>query len=261
MDKIVSFIILAYNVEQYLEKCLNSFLCPDVMDQVEVIVIDDGSSDRTAEIADSYVEKYPHVFRVIHKENGGHGSGINVGSQHARGKYLKAIDADDWVVTDNLPGYVNGLKQCSADVVLTPYHMVDMNTGEKESKNIISWDKPDASIEDIINNRSIFEDCCVFHGITYRTDFYRESGHELPEHIFYEDQEYSAIPFCKAEKIAIFNIYLYQYLVGNAQQSVAFGTQAKRIGHLERVVLDMIEYYRSTPNMKVTARNYLLSRI
>ena len=120
MDKIVSFIIPSYNVEKYLDKCLTSFLNLEVLDFIEVIVVDDGSKDQTAQIARNYIEQYPRVFRLISKENGGHGSAINVGTAAAAGCYLKVIDADDWVVTENLKEFVDKLAVCTADVVLNP---------------------------------------------------------------------------------------------------------------------------------------------
>lgn len=261
MDKIISFIILAYNVEQYLHKCLDSFICLPVLGQIEVIVVDDGSVDSTGEIADGYAKRYPHVFKVIHKENGGHGSGINVGSRQACGKYLKAIDADDWVLTENLPDFVAQLAVCDADVVLTPFHMVDMTTGEQAAKHMQGWNAATVQIEDILNNWKIFEECCVFHGITYRTDFYTNCGHDLPEHIFYEDQEYNTIPFCRAESIAVFQMYIYQYLIGNAQQSISYANQAKRIDHLERVVCDLAEYYLESTDLTQSARKYLFRKL
>ena len=102
MSKIVSFIIPSYNVEQYLRTALDSFLLDEVLEKIEVIVVDDGSKDSTAEIAREYVKRKPEVFRLLQKENGGHGSAINEGTRIAVGKYLKVIDADDWVITENL---------------------------------------------------------------------------------------------------------------------------------------------------------------
>ncbi|MCF2653176.1 glycosyltransferase family 2 protein [Anaeromassilibacillus senegalensis] len=261
MDKIVTFIILAYNVEQYLNKCLDSFLCPSVMKLMEVLIIDDGSTDKTGKIADDYASQYPQTFCVIHKENGGHGSGINIGSHRARGKYFKAIDADDWVITENLPGFITALSKCEADVVLTPFHTVDMMTGERKAKYIANWKSNRVTVNDILSHWSDFEDVCVFHGITYRSDFYRNSRNMLPEHTFYEDQVYNAIPFCNAEHIAISDIFVYQYMIGNAQQSVSCENQAKRIDHVERVLWSLIAYYQSVSGLSETAKTYLFERI
>ena len=136
MEKIISFIIPSYNVENCLPVCLDSFLIQESegFSQLEVIVVDDGSRDRTAEIAGSYVKRFPSVYRLIQKENGGHGSAINAGSQAASGKYMKVVDADDWVVTENLGELVKRFSSCEADVVLTPFHMVDAKTNQREKR-------------------------------------------------------------------------------------------------------------------------------
>lgn len=261
MDKIVTFVILAYNVEQYLKKCLDSFLCEPVMDRIEVLIIDDGSKDTTGQIAQSYARNYPDTFRVYHKANGGHGSGINAGSAMARGKYFKAIDADDWVITEKLPAYVEFLEQSSTDVVLTYFHMVDMTTGKKTAKTVAFPAAEALTVRQIMENWSDFEPCCVFHGITYRTDFYRRKAHMLPEHVFYEDQEYSAIPFCAAERVGVLPVFLYQYLVGNAAQSISYENQARRIGHLETVLQDLIGYYHARSDASQTERDFLCGKI
>ena len=168
MDKIVSFIIPSYNVEKYLNVCLTSFLNKEVLDQIEVIVVDDGSKDQTAQIARTYIEQYPQVFRLISKENGGHGSAINAGTAQAVGRYLKVIDADDWVVTENLKEFVDKLADCSADVVLNPYHQVDMQTGEKTVWRMF-LDRYETlyTLENVVQNWKNFDRCFAFHGICY----------------------------------------------------------------------------------------------
>ncbi len=261
MDKIVTFVILAYNVEQYLKKCLDSFLCESVMERIEVLVIDDGSTDSSGQIAADYARRYPGTFRVHHKENGGHGSGINAGSAMARGKYFKAIDADDWVITENLPAYVDFLESSDAEVVLTNFHMVDMTTGMKTEKVMMPWPAGQISVRQIMENWPGFEPCCVFHGITYHTGFYRSKAHLLPEHVFYEDQEYSAIPFCAAERVALLPLFLYQYLVGNAAQSISYENQARRIGHLQVVLQDLIRYYHASSAASETEREFMGRKI
>ena len=173
MDKIISFIIPSYNVEQYLEKCLSSFLNPQAIEQMEVIIVDDGSKDRTARIAGDYVKQYPELFRLILKENGGHGSAINAGTAAAVGRYLKVIDADDWVVTENLKAFVDKLAACTADVVLNPYHQVDMKTGEKTVwKMFLDRYEVAYTLEDVVQNWKKFDRCFAFHGICYNREFY-----------------------------------------------------------------------------------------
>lgn len=245
--KIITFIIPSYNVERYLNTALHSFFTEEesVNEQIEVIVVDDGSVDRTAEVAEDYVKQRPDMFRLIRKENGGHGSTINVGSKEVRGKYFKVIDADDWVVTENLKEYVAFLRNTDADVVLTPFHMVDMNTGERTKQKMYLTDSDCTyTPNEIAANWKTFDKCTTFHGITYRTEFYNMHRHELSENVFYEDQEYATIPACFAKRIAVLDLYVYQYLVGNSEQSVAKSNQIKRIGHLECVVEHMLEYWK-----------------
>lgn len=261
MNKIISFIIPSYNVEQYLNICLDSFMIPDLMEQFEVIVVNDGSRDHTAEIADSYVKQYPGTFRLINKENGGHGSAINEGSRAAVGTFIKVIDADDWVVTENLPELFEKLANCDADVVLTPFHMVDMETRKKEIRCMYLSDyQKSYSLEEIMSDWKSFDRCMTFHGIAYRRAFYEAYRHELPEKIFYEDQEYASIPCCHAARIQAFDLFLYQYLVGNTDQSVAAHNQLKRIDHIGQVALNMAGYYAEHSELTKGGKDYLVQK-
>lgn len=257
MSKIISFIIPSYNVEEYLTKVLDSFRVPELEPQIEVIIVDDGSFDRTAVIAQSYVKRFPNMYRLLQKDNGGHGSAINDGSRVATGKYIKIIDADDWVITDNLKCFIEYLSICDADVVLTPFHMVDMNTGIKTYQYMYIQDySPIFTPDEIAADWKAFDRCTTFHGITYKTDFYNHHRHELPEKVFYEDQEYATIPFCYARKIRALNLPIYQYLVGNSQQSVSWQNQVKRISHLEKVIDDMLEYWQVNYNLPGFSESY-----
>ena len=119
--KILSIIIPAYNSELYLDKCINSLLSDAVINKLDIIIVDDGSTDQTAVIADSYRDKYPNSISVIHQENSGHGGAVNAGCAQAVGKYLKVLDADDTFVTDNLVEYINALNEIESDAVLTHY--------------------------------------------------------------------------------------------------------------------------------------------
>ena len=88
--KLLSFAVPCYNSEAYMEKCIESLLAGG--EEVEILIIDDGSKDRTAEIADGYAEKYPTIVKAIHKENGGHGSAVNTGIANATGLYFKVVE-------------------------------------------------------------------------------------------------------------------------------------------------------------------------
>ena len=128
--KILSFIIPSYNCEKFLEKCVSSMLHPEILERLEIIIVNDGSTDSTEAIATALCSRYPEVIRLINQENRGHGGALNAGCAAAMGKYLKVIDADDWVETDNLPSYVDFLEQCDSDVVLTHHDTIHIGTGE-----------------------------------------------------------------------------------------------------------------------------------
>ena len=126
MAKLLSISIAAYNVENFLKGTLDSLLADEeTLAKMEVIVVNDGSKDRTAEIAREYCDRYPESFRLIDKENGGYGSTINSAVRVASGKYFRLLDGDDWYFTENQKGYVEFLEKTEADIVLTPdveYH-------------------------------------------------------------------------------------------------------------------------------------------
>ena len=125
MEKILTITVPSYNVEKFLNQTLNSFIHDEILDDIEVLIVDDGSKDHTAEIGKEYEEKYPQSFRVISKENGGHGSTINRGIAEAKGRYFKVVDGDDWVNTEDFVRLIQKLKGCSADYVFTNYYEVN----------------------------------------------------------------------------------------------------------------------------------------
>ena len=93
--KLLTIAIPCYNSEDYMENCIKSLLCGG--DDVEILVINDGSKDMTPEIANAYEKKYPNIVRAIHQENGGHGAAVNAGILNAKGIFFKVVDSDDWV--------------------------------------------------------------------------------------------------------------------------------------------------------------------
>ena len=117
-----------YNVARYLERGLTSFDDARLEGLVELIVVDDGSTDATASIAQAFVERRPQVFRLISKPNGGHGSAVNTGLAQARGTYFRVVDGDDWVDTDELVRFAQLLVQATSDLVVDVKTEVDMAT-------------------------------------------------------------------------------------------------------------------------------------
>lgn len=246
--KTLTFIIPAYNSEKFLDKCIPSMLQPEVMDRLEIIVVNDGSTDATAMAAQKYCDAYPDTVRLISQENKGHGGALNTGCSAANGKYLKVIDADDWVVTENLPAFLQFLEHCDSDVVLTHHHTIDVGTGEIRSwKNYPEEFGKQYDLAKVVADWKNYDRSLTFHGITYRTNFYREFGVQLSEHVFYEDYEYSTYPCCYAKSVISCDLFIYEYRIGDVNQSVSNANQLKRIGHTQTVLMKMIREYNTLP--------------
>lgn len=235
--KVLSFIIPAYNSQQFLDKCICSMLSLPVLEKLEIIVVNDGSKDETAETAKKYCLQYPDTVRLINQENKGHGGALNTGCAAATGKYLKVIDADDWVLTENLPDYIAMLENCQSDVVLTHHHTVDISSGEIKGWKAYPRQYGEAvDMETVMGSWDCYERSLTFHGITYRTDFYQAIGYRLAEHVFYEDHEYATYPCCYAKSITPLDLFVYEYRIGDVNQSVSQANQLARVGHMEKVV-------------------------
>ncbi len=242
-DKILTVVIPAYNVEKYIEKCLNSFINLEVLRDLEIIVVNDGSTDHTAEKVQPFCDKYPSSIQMITKENGGHGSGINCGIAHATGKYFKVVDGDDWVVTENLTNYIKVLKSIDADVVANNYFLVQDGT-EKilEEREVAAnkfhynkeWGFAEAVAEPIIK----------IHAFTIKTEILKENAVKVDEKTFYEDAEYILypIPFCKSVYYDATPIYMYR--LGRNGQSVDMKSMVKRKSEHEKVLNSLLNYYR-----------------
>ena len=244
--KLLSFIIPSYNCEKYLDKCLASMLHPELLDQLEIIVVNDGSQDSTASIAEGYVQNYPGTVRLINQENKGHGGALNTGCAAAQGKYLKVIDADDWVETQNLPTFLAFLDQCNSDVVLTHHITLDISNGEvKQWKSYPAEFRKAYTLEQIMSEPGNFDRSLTFHGITYRRDFYQKNAMKLSEKVFYEDHEFATIPCCFAATVTPMDLFIYHYRIGDVQQSVSEANQLKRLSHMETVLHRLAHEYNT----------------
>ena len=126
--KYLSIIIPSFNTEKFIDENMKTFIDDRLFEDVEILIINDGSKDKTEEKALKYQNEYLNYVRVITKENGNHGSVINRGILEAKGKYFKVIDADDWVNTENLVELVDFLKKCNTDLVINPYYTIDETT-------------------------------------------------------------------------------------------------------------------------------------
>lgn len=236
--KILTVSVAAYNVENTLKKTLDSFNDKRVLDDIEVLIIDDGSKDNTKKIALEFEKKVPKTFKYIEKENGGHGSTINKGIELASGKYFKVIDGDDWVNTDELVKFIAFIKKTNSDLILTNHCEVYSNSVKKinlvknmENGKEYTWD-------DNFNIRRV-----VLHTLTIKSKLLKENKVHITENCFYVDVEYVVWAAFLAKTITYLDNYLYMYRMGNSNQSVNKKNMLKNIDMQEKVSYQLVKLY------------------
>lgn len=214
-----------------MRRCVDSLLVGG--EDVEILIIDDGSSDRTGAIADEYEMLYPNIVKAVHKPNGGHGSGVNKGLELAHGLYYKVVDSDDWFDRDAYLKMLDKIKSFEVaqfpDLIICNY----------------VYDHLDEGIQKPMNYRNVFptEKMCnwntighfhpsqylIMHALMFQTKVLRQSGVKLPEHTFYVDNLFSYQPLPYAKNLYYMDIDLYHYYLGREDQSVNEKVLMKRI--------------------------------
>ncbi len=245
-QKVLSIAIPSYNSEAYMANCIESLLIGG--EDVEILVVNDGSKDNTAKIADEYAAKYPTIVRAVHQENGGHGEAVNAGLRNATGKYYKVVDSDDWVDPKAYKEILALLKQ-----------MIEQETQLDMLISNFIYDKQGVTYKKVMHYRSVLPKDQIFtwdqighfqkgeyilmHSVIYRTQLLRDCAMELPKHTFYVDNifVYQPLPFVKT--IYYLDVDFYHYFIGRDDQSVNEKVMIKRLDQQMRVNKLMIDYY------------------
>lgn len=258
MEKILTIVIPSYNVEKYLEDTLTSLIVDDThMEMFEALIVDDGSKDSTPDIAKRYEERYPNTFRLISKENGGHGSTINRGIEEGVGKYFKVLDGDDWFDTGNFKILLEKLYKCDTDFCLTDYYEVDDVTKETTLKSfgeLISDEATD--IESVIEKIGI-----PMHALVIRLEILKINNIRMDEHRFYVDVEYVLFPIPYVQDIIYFNIPIYMYRLALVTQSVSMQGFRKHIQDHIDVALHLAEFAAEYTDDNPVKKQYMITRI
>jgi len=230
MEKILSVVVPTYNMEKYLNNCLDSFLYDKETKDLEILVVNDGSKDNSINIAKEYEEKYPNIFKVIDKENGGHGSTINAGLKVATGKYFKVVDSDDWVDSQAMKDLVELLKNTEVDIVLNPYNQVYENSNKERLFATCNLEENKIyNIEDVLEEEKI-----AMAATTIKTNLIKDN--KITEKCFYVDVEYMFYCILNSKTILYNNNAVYKYRIGRIGQSVSInGFYKHREDHLKVV--------------------------
>ena len=260
--KYISFAIPCYNSEAYMEKAIQSILKGG--EDVEIIIVNDGSTDGTHDIAKRYEKEYPTIVKAVDKENGGHGDAVNTGLEHATGLYFKVVDSDDWVdeaaymkILETIHELVD--KKQMVDMLVSNYVYEKVGVKRKKvihyqkvmpEERVFSWNEI---------GRFHIGQYILMHSVMYRTELLKMCGLKLPKHTFYVDNIYVYYPLPYVKSIYYLNVNFYRYFIGREGQSVNEQNMIKRIDQQIFVNKTLIEIYcaASVPNKKL--KNYMVN--
>lgn len=259
-DKILSIIVPSYNMEAYLPKCLGSVIIDDkeLLQKLDVIVVNDGSKDRTSEIAHEFEMRYPGVFRVVDKANGNYGSCVNAGLKIAAGTFVKMLDADDYFNTKEFCKLVCALiesedKSEGIDLFLTDFVEVDGSDNLRLSHTL---PLPNSRIVNV--NEQVTIPMLYMHAIAYRTENLRLIEYHQTEGISYTDTEWTYYPMSRVRRLKYEPFAVYRYLVGRVGQTIDPKVRKKAIWISADIADRMLkEFYRITESVPQVIKQYL----
>lgn len=253
--KLLSVTVPCYNSQAYMRHCIETLLPGG--DDIEILIVDDGSKDHTAAIADEYQEKYPGIVRAIHQENAGHGGAVMKGLTYATGQYFKVVDSDDWVDSQVLGEILTLLRGFSksgqgADMVVSDFLYDKVGAHHKKAmrytqtipqNKLITWDE----VGNFPKGHYL-----LMHSVIYRTELLRKSGLDLPHHTFYVDNLFVYVPMAQVKTLYYIDKVFYHYFIGREDQSVQEAVMIRRIDQqlrvnrlmFQQVDLDQVENQR-----------------
>lgn len=247
MDKkLLSVIVPSYNMEAYLRKNCDSLLIGgEEQEWLDVILVNDGSTDKTSAIAHEYVTRFPTVFRVIDKVNGHYGSCVNAGLAIAKGVYTKVLDADDYVDTEAFRLYVKTLAAENVvgvvDLIISDYTKVD-NDGRV--LDVVRYPLPRGHITMLdVGWMSFYP-----HAIAYRTALLHDMHYQQTEGCAYTDGDWCNHPLAFVKTAFYYNESVTNYLLGRDGQSVDPKVMLRDISVLLGLVLGNMAFYKAVKN-------------
>lgn len=260
--KLLSIAIPCYNSEDYMENCIKSLL-PGGED-VEILVVDDGSKDMTPEIADAYEKKYPGIVRAIHQENGGHGAAVNTGLANATGLFFKVVDSDDWVEAESYRAILAKLKELAGgsetlDMMISNFVYEKEGTKHKKVMRYASVLPKDQLFqwEDTRHFRK--GQYILMHSVIYRTQLLKDCELELPRHTFYVDNIFVYQPLPYVKNMYYMDVDFYRYFIGREDQSVNESVMIGRIDQQIKVNKIMVDTYNLWKIQNRKLRKYMFN--
>lgn len=241
--KVLTILVPVYNTEKYINRCLDSLVLESVIDDIEILVVNDGSKDGSVEIVKRYAEKYPQSVVLIDKENGGHGSTINKGIECATGKYFRVLDSDDWFNILQFEEFVNRLKKEDADLVVCNYRKEFIYNAESEYLRYKDLEENTLYNFEEFDLKKLNGEYFVMATSTYKTNVLRKSGLKLLEKTFYVDMQYNIVPISEVKTFVYYKLDIYRYFIGRKDQSMNMNNFVKNQNHHKMMITWLINYY------------------
>lgn len=261
--KVLSVVIPIFKVEKYIRQCLDSLVVSDanIMEKMEVLCVNDGTPDHSADIAREYEQKFPNTFIVIDKENGGHGSAWNRGLSEASGKYVAFLDSDDWYSSDNLSKILPFLETREVDGVMTKM-LTHIYEKDKEIRTNLQCAKEFLSLKDgqIYDAATFNFDCCSltmfnFQHFAYKTDKLRSTRVRFMEKTSYDDDLVGLAGLLMMDNFAYLDLILYNYRFGREGQSVGGSYSLKRVNMYYQTAKQLYDFYEGYTKCHNVKRN------
>ena len=222
------------------------------------MIINDGSTDNTENIIKEYESKYPNIYKVVTKINGGWGSTLNTSIKIASGKYFKQLDGDDWFDTNNLEVLINRLENIDSDIIINNFTRINVESGTitiADYKNIV--DEQFGKVEDFCEKEYL-----EMPALTIKTEILKKYSGNITENCFYTDVEYAMIPVVYSNNYYKIPIDIYYYRIGNEGQSVSLKNYIKRISELETVYKKLASVYLNEGDtLSVEKKKYIKKKL
>ena len=259
--KTLSLVVPVYNTESYLRRCLDSVLLEEIADELELIAVNDGSTDGSLSILREYQTRYPEMFVLIDKENGGHGTAVNAGLQAAAGRYFRVLDSDDWFDTPGFLRYMTRLSGCREDLIVTPYSQEYTWSGTVIRHDYTWLEHERVYTMDGIDWTEDMDYFCLASS-AWRTQLLRDSGLKLPEKCSYVDMEYNLWPIPYVSSFRFLDIPIYRYFLGRPEQSMDPALMQRQTPMHQKVLCRLIAYYaEQAKSLSAGKKRYMLLMI
>lgn len=267
---LLTIAIPSYNVEKYIKGGVKSLLRSKYANELEIIIVNDGSKDKTTEKSNELLKNYKGknpILKIVDKENGGHGSTINKAIELATGKYFRLMDGDDYYITENLDKLIEKLREEDSDIILTKYI---------EDFAITAVYNPTDFYPNLVPGVQYNLDEMYYNGneygfiqygpllptSTYKTKILKDANFKIDEHCFYVDMEYNLIGYINSKTVVYYPLDIYNYYLGRQGQSISKESYKRNILHHEKVCIRLVdEFTKKESTLSESKKTYLLNCI